>query len=82
MGVTTRRITVVTSQVLYCFAQDRDLELWWAAQGNYIATVQRLLAAGADPNFTIVPVSWRFYMHSLAVKTHMAQQFLSLAFRL
>ena len=79
--VTTHSITVVTSQVLYCFSQDRDLELWWAVHGNDIATVQRLLAAGADPNSTIGPVGWRFYIHSLAVKTHVAQQFLSLAFR-
>ena len=41
------------------------MELYIAARENDIAAVQRLLAAGADPNFTTWLVSWMFYMIAL-----------------
>ena len=79
-GVTTRSITVVTSQVLYCFSQVSEYGLSEAALKNDVATVQRLLAAGADPSVT----DWVrriFFMNSLPMETHVAQQFILLAFQ-
>ena len=69
---------------LKCFTVSQEDSGWILIQPAWksdIPTVQRLPAAGAGPNATY-SVSRRFYMNSLAIKTHLAQQFLSLAFQM
>ena len=60
---TTRSITVVTSQELYCFSQVSGYTIWEAARENDIVTVQRMLAVGTDPNY-ITSVSRGFYVYN------------------